>query len=145
MYSLLPNELKLDVDWETVREGRLRELHYYRLDRNKPSPTINTRNAQYFHPVEIRYFTARELATFQSFPVDYKFMGKYTSQLRQIGNAVPPLMSKALGEEILKSYELKIKEVESDQDDIISESVKYAFNYDNCEGIKARFRKQVSQ
>ena len=138
--ELLPAHLKLGVDWNNIREGRLRELHYYRLDRKKPAPTINTRNSQYFHPTEIRYFTSREIASFQSFPLGFEFCGPRSSQLKQIGNAVPPLMAKALGQAILDSY--NSESLPHDREDDLEKdfkSVKYAFNYDNCEGIRRRF------
>jgi DNA (cytosine-5)-methyltransferase 1 len=136
--ELLPEGLKLGVDWGTIREGRLRELQYYRLDRNKPSPTINTQNHRYYHPVETRVFTARELATFQSFPLEFSFKGSRSSQIRQIGNAVPPLLAKALGEAILNSYNSKEKEL--DQEVLLNDSIKHAFNYDNYKGLRERFQ-----
>jgi DNA (cytosine-5)-methyltransferase 1 len=95
--ELLPGHLKLGVDWKKVREGRLREVHYYKLSRKLPAPTINTQNIHYFHPVENRRFTLRELASIQSFPFDFIFEGGIRSINRQIGNAVPPLLGKALG------------------------------------------------
>jgi len=121
--KFLPNHLKLGVDWENIREGRLRELCLYRLDRSLPSPTIMTMNHNYYHPVENRRFTARELATLQGFPTDYEFVGKFSSQHRQIGNAVPPLMAKALGEKILEIYkspDLDLSEANAKNDELIS-------------------------
>ena len=41
--------------------------------------------------------TARELATVQSFPDSFVFSGTKTSAYRQISNAVPPLLGKAIG------------------------------------------------
>jgi DNA (cytosine-5)-methyltransferase 1 len=41
--------------------------------------------------------TARELAAVQSFPDDFVFSGTKTSAYRQIANAVPPLLGKAIG------------------------------------------------
>ena len=49
------------------------------------------------HPRLPRVLTAREMARLQSFPDDFIFMGKKNKQLVQIGNAVPPLLGKAIG------------------------------------------------
>jgi DNA (cytosine-5)-methyltransferase 1 len=42
---------------------------------------------------EVRYFTVRECAAIQTFPADYRFTGSWTERMRQIGNAVPPLLA----------------------------------------------------
>ena len=49
------------------------------------------------HPKLPRVLTAREMARLQSFPDDFIFEGKKAKQLVQIGNAVPPLLGKAIG------------------------------------------------
>ena len=49
------------------------------------------------HPKLPRCLTAREIATLQSFPSDFIFKGTKKWQLVQIGNAVPPLLGKAIG------------------------------------------------
>ncbi|MDY0143951.1 MAG: DNA cytosine methyltransferase [Bacteroidales bacterium] len=56
------------------------------------------------HPKLGRVLTAREMARIQSFPDDFIFEGSKTKQLIQLGNAVPPLLSKAIGLAIRKSY-----------------------------------------
>lgn len=62
------------------------------------------------HPILPRVLTAREMARLQSFPDDFIFEGNKNKQLVQIGNAVPPLLGKAIGLAIQKSYfEKKIK------------------------------------
>lgn len=57
------------------------------------------------HPKLPRVLTAREMARLQSFPDDFIFEGKKNKQLVQIGNAVPPLLAKAIGLSVIKSYE----------------------------------------
>ncbi len=98
--ELLPENLKLGYDWATLREGRLRELKYFKLNSKLPSPTINTQNHHYYHPFEPRHLSVREMASIQSFPPTFEFLGKPVSAKKQIGNAVPPLMAKAIGESI---------------------------------------------
>lgn len=98
----LPKRLRIGVDWQDIPESRLRQTKYQRLDRSKPSPTILTSRTSYYHPTEARYLTAREAAACQSFPNNFKFFGTITSQFRQIGNAVPPLLGLALGMAVKK-------------------------------------------
>ncbi len=102
--KFLTKSLKLGVDWKTIREGRLRQTKYQRLDRSSVSPTIMTHRHSYYHPVENRYLTQREAAKIQSFPNDFVFTGPLSAQWRQIGNAVPPLLAKSLGLSIKKMF-----------------------------------------
>jgi DNA (cytosine-5)-methyltransferase 1 len=110
-------------------------MKYQRLDRSLPSPTIMTHRHSYFHPVENRYLTAREAAAIQSFPNNFEFMGPISAQWRQIGNAVPPLMGKAIGKtllELLKKAdvsELDFKKRKRPTDNVISYQRGKAFVY----------------
>ena len=107
--ELLPKDLWLGINWKTVTEGRLREEQFHRLSRKDVSPTIMTNRHNYFHPTENRYLTCREAAAIQSFPNNYKFIGSVSQQWLQVGNAVPPLLGKAIGKIILKSLKDKKK------------------------------------
>jgi DNA (cytosine-5)-methyltransferase 1 len=100
--EFLPKKLWFDVDWDQLREGRFRQTRLQRLAWNRPSPTILTARTSYYHPVEPRFLTPREAAACQGFPNDFVFEGPQTAQFRQIGNAVPPLLGRALGEEVKK-------------------------------------------
>jgi DNA (cytosine-5)-methyltransferase 1 len=69
-----------------------------RLWWNKPSVTIRTEffkpeKGRYLHPVQHRPITHREAARFQSFPDEFVFCGSKIEIAKQIGNAVPPLLS----------------------------------------------------
>lgn len=81
-----------------------------RLEKNKPSPTIITRfdtpsNGKNSHPYLNRAITPREAARLQSFPDTFIFHGNKSSIIKQIGNAVPPLLGQAIAKQILKHYE----------------------------------------
>lgn len=87
-----------------------------RLDRTKPSATVMTIADDYISPFESRTFTVRELARMQSFDDSFEFLGKRTTgglrrrvevpQYSQVGNAVPPLLAKAVATEIMRVLEV---------------------------------------
>lgn len=58
------------------------------------------------HPNEIRPFNIREYARIQSFPDSWNFTGSLSSQYKQIGNAVPVNLAKAVGEVIIMQIKL---------------------------------------
>lgn len=97
-WSNIPVEL-----FKTDRNNR-HSSAFKRLKEDACSVTIDTGNAHsnYFHPLYNRIPTVREAARIQSFNDDFNFLGSRTSQYRQIGNAVPPLLAKAVGLAILK-------------------------------------------
>lgn len=98
----LPKKLRFNIDWTKISENRFRQTKLKRLSSSEPSSTINTFISTYYHPVEDRYLTPREAAAIQSFPASFRFYGSVSQQWRQIGNAVPPLLAKAIGKAILK-------------------------------------------
>ena len=53
------------------------------------------------HPLEERPLTIREYARIQTFSDTYEFIGSISSQYKQIGNAVPVLLAKQIGEELI--------------------------------------------
>ena len=78
---------------------------YYRIAPERPSYTItchyrNVASGPFLHPWEDRAISHREAARFMSFPDRYEFVG--SSFPRQIGNAVPPLLARAIGKEMVK-------------------------------------------
>ena len=78
---------------------------YGRLANDKPSCTItanmhNLGSGRYIHPRQNRGITIREAARLQSFDDKFIFYGSMFKQYRQVGNAVPPLLAKAIAKEI---------------------------------------------
>lgn len=73
---------------------------FQRMNSDLPSNTIDTGHRNYFHYEANRIPTARESARIQSFPDSFEFLGTKGSQYKQVGNAVPPLLAKAIAEKI---------------------------------------------
>ena len=100
----------------TKISGKSYNQNNYRPYPDRPSPTIPASfQSNFVHPYLNRNYTAREGARLQSFPDTYIFKGKRTnmswdkdlSQYQQIGNAVPPLLAKAIAENLVKYFEEK--------------------------------------
>lgn len=68
----------------------------HRYNSKKPSLTIDTGHRTHFHYKYNRIPTVRECARLQSFPDDFIFIGSKQHQYKQVGNAVPPLLGKAV-------------------------------------------------
>lgn len=73
--------------------------------------TITTRfdtpsSGRFTHPILDRCLTTREAARIQSFPDDFVFYGTKTTQMKEVGNAVPPLLAKAIALEIINNENL---------------------------------------
>ncbi|MGW5939393.1 DNA cytosine methyltransferase [Streptomyces celluloflavus] len=87
--------------WKAVKAGRLNAYSdvYGRMYWDRPAPTIKREcshvgNGRYAHPEQDRQCTVREMAILQGFPERYRFVGQSRKNLyRQIGDAVPPLIS----------------------------------------------------
>ncbi|RKO69240.1 DNA cytosine methyltransferase [Sphingobacterium puteale] len=75
---------------------------YKRLHPDKPSVVIsNYRKNMLIHPFKDRGLSVREAARLQSFPDNFIFKGSLSHIQQQIGNAVPPLLAKAIFEQII--------------------------------------------
>jgi DNA (cytosine-5)-methyltransferase 1 len=78
---------------------------YQRLDEGRPSIVIgNFRKNMLIHPRQDRGLSVREAARLQSFPDSYEFKGSIGFQQQQVGNAVPPLLAKAVFEAVIESH-----------------------------------------
>jgi DNA (cytosine-5)-methyltransferase 1 len=101
---------------------------YGRLYWDKPAITIthyarNPASGRYSHPEQNRGLTAREAARLQSFPDSFKFEGKSDDVYRQIGEAVPPLLSCGIAVNIL--IELLSREPTNNQIDMSVSSIDF--------------------
>lgn len=90
---------------EQIRRSGGRTTYYGRLRYDKPSYTITTYfnrlgNSSNLHPEQQRMITIREGARLQSFKDNFVFYGSKSSQYKQIGNAVPTLLARAVAETI---------------------------------------------
>ena len=103
-------------------KNKLKELglesnkrNYFVLKANGQSPTVVTMPDDFIHYSRFRAMTVREMARLQSFDDSFVFQGKRQTggdkrkseipQYTLVGNAVPPLMSRAIGNEILKNIQ----------------------------------------
>ncbi len=114
MLSFIPQgKSALDPEVQKLMPKNLRpksgfKNSYQRIIGDAPSPTI-TRNfttpssANCIHPKQDRALSIREGARCQSFPDWFYFLGTTDEKRLQIGNAVPPLLGKAIGESILNA------------------------------------------
>lgn len=85
--------------------GRDKVDHTDRIDPCRPSGTVLVGSRAgggrpFIHPFEPRHITVREAARLQSFPDWYIFQGTETWQYRAVGNAVPPILARAVGRKI---------------------------------------------
>ena len=89
--------------------------NYFVLKADSQSPTVVTMPDDFIHYSRYRAMTVREMARLQSFDDSFVFQGKRQTggdkrkseipQYTLVGNAVPPLMSRAIGNEILKNIQ----------------------------------------
>jgi len=96
-----------DIDQKVIEKSKRlvrinqtggRTTLYGRIDYDKPCYTITTYfnrpgNGTYIHPTFDRVISVREAARIQSFDDSYYFVGNKSDYLKQIGNAVPPLLA----------------------------------------------------
>lgn len=82
--------------WEVRKYNKAFE----RMSSTGQSNTVDTGHRNYFHYEQNRIPSVRENARLQSFPDDFEVLGSKTSQYKQIGNAVPPMLAYAVAKAI---------------------------------------------
>lgn len=92
---------------------RTQNTIYLRLNYDEPSGTvINVRKSMWIHPTLDRAISIREAARLQTFPDSFVFCGSKDKQYQQVGNAVPPIMAKAIAEQLATTLGKKLFEAE---------------------------------
>ena len=85
---------------KNLQNTRKVHIAWTRMNSKAPCFTIDAGHNHHFHYKANRVPTVRECARIQSFPDKFRFYGKKTSQFRQVGNAVPPMLSKIIAVQI---------------------------------------------
>jgi len=125
-FERIINECKKGVPMnEATRKGfGLKKHRIHPMSPAEPSPTVTTLPDDILHYSEARILTVRESARLQSFPDWFHFKGKYTTgghrrriecpRYTQVGNAVPPLLARAIG--------MAVKKLINESDSVSSKS-----------------------
>ena len=101
----LPQEVIREAMGGAYESGGGKVGFYRRLSYAQPSPTITTAPAQkatmLCHPIKDRPLSVHEYARIQQFPEGWIFTGTTAAKYKQIGNAVPVGLAKAIGEAVI--------------------------------------------
>lgn len=101
----LPEDMQKEYLGKSYFSGGGKRGILYRLSMEKPSLTLlctpSQKQTERCHPLEERPLRIREYARIQSFDDDYEFIGSVNSQYKQIGNAVPVELAKAMGLQLI--------------------------------------------
>lgn len=120
LFDRYTGEEREKLQAERILPKKLFIKRNYRLKLNEPSPTVTSHCLDEFvHPIYDRALTVRECARLQSFPDSYEFVGgpyivphidrTVQDKYEQIGDAVPPLLAYAWGEQINWLFEINEK------------------------------------
>jgi DNA (cytosine-5)-methyltransferase 1 len=114
----LPDDLKVKGGYSGA---------YGRLTKDMVAPTItrwvfHPGSGRWGHPIDTRLISIREAARLQSFPDNFEFVGTYTQQAGQLGNAVPPLLAEKIAKHMIEHYLKESKTVRNSSIDIFFES-----------------------
>lgn len=111
----LPKDIQPEAMGGAWKSGGGKVGFYRRLSYSQPSPTVVTSPVQkatmMCHPTKDRPLSVKEYARIQQFPEDWTIVGNVTNQYKQIGNAVPIGLAKAVGDAIIATANGKSKVV----------------------------------
>ena len=97
-FHSLSDEMKTNTYTDVTRT---QNTIYLRLKYDEPSGTVvNVRKSMWIHPTKDRAVSIREAARLQTFPDSFIFCGTKDKQYQQVGNAVPPIMAKAIAKKL---------------------------------------------
>lgn len=106
-FHSLSDELKTNTYTDVTRT---QNTIYLRLKYNEPSGTVvNVRKSMWVHPTKDRAVSIREAARLQTFPDSFVFCGTKDKQYQQVGNAVPPMMAKAIAKSLADQLNKALK------------------------------------
>lgn len=128
MASLEPGQAHKDLPIHLQTKGGFSGA-YGRLTKSMIAPTItrwvfHSGSGRWGHPVDIRTLSIREVARIQSFPDSFEFVGSFTDQAGQLGNAVPPLLAQTIVVSMRQQLDLFKKTTNSSQLTLASGSIK---------------------
>ena len=117
LFEKFTDEARMELQRKRILPKKLFIKRNYRLRTNEPAPTVTSHCLDEFvHPLYDRALTVRECARLQSFPDSYEFAGgpyivphinrEVQDKYEQIGDAVPPLLAYAWGQQINRIFEL---------------------------------------
>ena len=99
-FHALDESMKTNTYTDVARTQR---TIYLRLNYDEPSGTVvNVRKSMWIHPTLDRAISVREAARLQTFPDRFVFCGSKDKQYQQVGNAVPPIMAKAVANHLAR-------------------------------------------
>lgn len=104
-HHLLPASMQRALRKDHTR--RYRRMKWQGVARTIITRFRDPKSGEYTHPNQHRTISIREAARIQSFPDWFVFEGNYSQQYDQVGNAVPPLLAKAVGAELYQMLKTK--------------------------------------
>lgn len=129
----LPEEVVQEAMGGAFSSGGGKVGFYRRLSYAQPSPTLVTSPVQkatmMCHPIKDRPLSVAEYARIQQFPDNWNFIGTVSSKYKQIGNAVPVGLARAIGEMLISvangNHKVQVKRIRgTDVHDKIQEAIR---------------------